>query len=565
VVCPAAQERLLGVWDDARRVAMRDAFTASTLPYAVDAWNRTEERLDAHAERWSERYDALCQRLGGGEQSRSLDATMACLRQRREELGALVELLADGDEATIAKATEAAADLTPVDVCEEQGAEAAQMALPAAADQPEVDEIRLVLARAEAAYKTGMVGRGMEHARQAHERAQALGYLPLEVEALYFRGKLEVIDGQLAAAEQDLADAALRAVEARYDRIAVRAATTQAFVVGYQQGRPDEGMKWLRHATAALERLGNDRLLDAELRITRASILTSQGRFEPALVDFRAGLLERQEVLGDGHPTVAASYNNLGSVLVEVGRLDEALEALEHARRIWEHAYGPRHPVLGTALTGIGAILEQMGRWPEARERLEQALRVREDAFGPDHFNVAITLDNLGSVLARLGETDRARSVIERSLTLRERTLGPRHPHIGSSLVNLGLVAELEGKLDEACDYEERAIELWEETLGAEHPYLTVPLTILGRAELARGNPERARQLLERALAIGEEVDKPSERAETRLALARALWEQDPAQARILAERARADVQGPSAGKVALRGQIDRWLADHPS
>lgn len=564
LVCPSASERLRGVWDDERRVAMRDAFTASERPYAVDAFTRTAERLDAHAAHWSERYAAVCEQLDGAGASVELDMEMACLRERREELGALVELLARADEKAVAKATQAAAELESVETCEARGAEEAQLASPPASQRDEVEEIRLVLARAEAAYKAGLIGLGKERAHEARERAAALGYLPVQVEALYRAGQLEGLDGQLDQAAGYLADAALRAVEARHDRIAVRAATMQAFVVGYQQGRHEEGLTWLRHATAALGRMGADPLLDAELRVTRAAILTAQGSYEPALADFRAGLRQREEALGADHPIVASSFNNLGSVLVELGRYEDALEALEKARGIWERAYGPRHPVVGTAENGIGAVLEQMGRWDEARERLELALQIREEAFGPDHVNVAITLDNLGSVLTRLGDYPRARTAIERSLDLRTKTLGPRHPHVGSSLVNLGLVAEREGRLDEAAQHDRGAIELWEELLGPEHPYLGFPLTGLGRVMHAQGNDDEARDLLERALSIREAVGKPLELAETRIALAEVLWATEPARARELAERARSEALGDALGRVSLRDEIDAWLADHP-
>jgi len=131
--------------------------------------------------------------------------------------------------------------------------------------------------------------------------------------------------------------------------------------------------------------------------------------------------------------------------------------------------------------------------------------------------------------------------------------------------VNLGWVAELEGRLDEACEHHRRAIALWEEVLGPEHPYLGHPLTSLGRAELRRAHPKVAQEVLTRALRIREAAAKPVELAETRLALAGALWSDDPARARALAERAAADVQAAVHAPAALRTELDRWLADHPA
>jgi tetratricopeptide (TPR) repeat protein/predicted Ser/Thr protein kinase len=563
--CPAGEERLSGVWDEERQVALRDAFAASELPYALDAWARTQERLDRHAASWSERYGALCAEMSDAGASPALDREMACLRSRREELRALVELLAEGDPEVVAKATQAAATLAPVGTCHSEGVEAAAMASPRPEQQAAVDEIRLTLARAEAAFKAGTLDVGIEHARAALATARALGYVPVEVEALHRLGMLQALAGQLDEAVRNLGDAALRGVEVRHDRIAAQAAIGTAFVVGYQQGHAEEGLVWIRHATAALERLPPDPLLDAELRVTRAAVLSAQGRFEDALPEFRRGLEQREQGLGNDHPLVASSYNNLGSALAELGRYDEALPALERAEAIWERGYGPRHPVVATAINGIGVVLEQVGRYDEARRRLEQALALREAAFGRDHVNVALTLDNLGSVLAHLGAYDEARRASERALELRAKHLGVRHPHYASSLVNLGWVAEMQGRLDEACDHHRRAIEIWEEALGPDHPYLGHPLTSLGRAELLRGHPEVAVEVLGRALRIREAAPKPIELAETRLALARALWPDDPARARDLAEKASGDVQAAVHGPDAIRLEIVRWLAEHPA
>jgi serine/threonine protein kinase/tetratricopeptide (TPR) repeat protein len=565
MACPSAEERLRGVWDEDQRVAVREAFVASDLPYATDTWTRTQERLDRHAASWSERYQALCIEMGDAGASAALDLEMACLRGRREELRALVELLAQGDSKVVAKATQAAAELTPVTSCRSEGVEAAAMASPRPDQQAAVDEIRLTLARAEAAFKAGTLDVGIEHAAAALASARTLGYAPVEVEALYRLGTLQALSGQLDEAVRSLGDAALRGVEVRHDRIAARAATMIAFVVGYQQGRPDEGLVWIRHAAAALERLEPDPVLDADLRVTRAAVLSAQGHFEEALPEFRAGLEQRLQALGEDHPLVASSYNNLGSTLVELGRYDEALQALGQAEAIWQRSYGPRHPVVATAINGIGVVLEQMGRYEEARQRFEEALVVREAVFGSDHVNVAVTLDNLGSVLAHLGEHEEARAASQRALDLRATHLGVRHPHYASSLVNLGLVAEKQGRLDEAADYHHRAIEIWEEALGPEHPYLGHPLTSLGRTELLRGRPKLAQELLTRAQRIREAANKPGELAETRLALAQSLWLDDPARARSLAQRAATDIQAAVHGPDALRVEIERWLVEHPA
>jgi uncharacterized protein HemY len=52
----------------------------------------------------------------------------------------------------------------------------------------------------------------------------------------------------------------------------------------------------------------------------------------------------RQKLLGDEHPDVATSFNNLGSLRFSQGRYQEAATYLERALALIERLLGPDHP-----------------------------------------------------------------------------------------------------------------------------------------------------------------------------------------------------------------------------
>ena len=83
---------------------------------------------------------------------------------------------------------------------------------------------------------------------------------------------------------------------------------------------------------------------------------------------------------------------------------------------------------------------------------------------------------------------------------------------------------------------------IWERELGLDDRNLAYALTGIGITYLAEDDPSSALAPLERAYKIREahEVD-PAQRADTRFALARSLWEanRDRVRARTLAEQAR--------------------------
>ncbi len=97
-------------------------------------------------------------------------------------------------------------------------------------------------------------------------------------------------------------------------------------------------------------------------------------------------------------------------------------------------------------------------------------------------------------------------------------------------------------------------------SLGAEHLHLSYPLHGLGEVALARGRAGVAVERFERSLLLREANGAgPSDRAEIRFALARALWAgAERSRARAGAEQALAEYR--EAGRDELAAELDAWL-----
>jgi tRNA A-37 threonylcarbamoyl transferase component Bud32 len=140
-----------------------------------------------------------------------------------------------------------------------------------------------------------------------------------------------------------------------------------------------------------------------------------------------------------------------------------------------------------------------------------------------------------------------------------ERVLGSEHPRVALVSNNEGEVLNLLGRYLEAEVAYERAVKLDRQS-GVETDVLAWALTGLGRARLGQKRPGSAVAPLEEALGI--RVAKhapPAQLAETRFALARALWSRDADKPRALAlgESARGDL----GGDAKAAAEIDAWLA----
>jgi tetratricopeptide (TPR) repeat protein len=214
-------------------------------------------------------------------------------------------------------------------------------------------------------------------------------------------------------------------------------------------------------------------------------------------------------------------------------------------------------------LNDLGCVYDLQGQKDAQLRVQEEGLALKEKALGRDHPDVGVSEGNVSIALAGLGRNQEALTHIDRSIAILEAGLGAGHPDLATQLSNRGEILNNLGRYREARQSFERARVIWERELGLDDRNLGYALTGIGLSYLAEGTSTSALVPLERAFKIREaqETD-PSHRAETRFALARALWEsgRDRGRARTLAEQARETFRKADAkGRVA---EVDGWLQE---
>ena len=301
-----------------------------------------------------------------------------------------------------------------------------------------------------------------------------------------------------------------------------------------------------------------------------AEALALVGWLEGAVLDYPAA----EHSLEDAFRTAEAARHDeiraevatgLVASFARLSRPDDAERWARESEAILERI-GPGHErLLAWLLTDRSFIRCRLGDFAGAVRLDEQALALKEKVLGTDHPDVAISLSNLGAALNALGEYGRALRTDDRALAIYRRAYGETHPWVGECLSNRGETLNALGRYDEARVDFQGALTRWEAALGPDHLYLSYALTGLGETELDTGQPKAAALNLERALRIREhqELD-PIQVAETRFALARALWQAggDRSRARTLATQARAAYATQPLFAPKLR-PIDDWLATH--
>ena len=168
----------------------------------------------------------------------------------------------------------------------------------------------------------------------------------------------------------------------------------------------------------------------------------------------------REKALGEDHPDVATSLNNLAGLLEAQGKLDEAEPMYRRALAIDEKALGEDHPDVATSLNNLAYLLQSQHKLDEAEPMHRRALAIKEKALGEDHPEVATLLNNLANLLESQHKLDEAEPMHRRALAIREKALGEDHPEVAASPNSFANVLQSQLKLDEAEPMPRRRIDI---------------------------------------------------------------------------------------------------------
>ena len=185
------------------------------------------------------------------------------------------------------------------------------------------------------------------------------------------------------------------------------------------------------------------------------------GDYHRAIEFFEQALAIRREHLGNSHPDVATSLNNLASLYQDQGRYREAEPLLLRALEIRETALGESHPDVAASLNNLASLYQDQGRYREAEPLLLRALEIRETALGENHPDVAASLNNLASLYQDQGRYEEAESIYQEALTI-ARAIGDLDS-AASTLSNLGNIHFASREYLEAIRFYEQELALYRE------------------------------------------------------------------------------------------------------
>jgi eukaryotic-like serine/threonine-protein kinase len=567
--CAADESALAGVWDDAQRDALSQAFAKSDLPYASDTARFVSGRLDAWGQRFIDAHREACEatHVAHTQPESLLELRRLCLARQRKDLAAVTRLLVEGQAETIEHADRMVASLPAPDACGD--AEALGRLAPPADPHTAaaVDAVLDELSEVRALRHAGRYREGLSRAERAQASAEQTGYGPLLAEALLELGDLQNRVDQPAQADETLHAAARAATLARHDEVLAGAWLTLAWNLGMGQSHHDEGLRWAAYAEAVIDRMGRPDGPRAELLCTQGSLRWAKGELELAL-ERQLACLELRERTMPGDPLVANAQSYVGNTQIQLGRYEAGAAAFQRGLEVATAALGPMHPLVSSMHNGLGVAHYHRNRLADAELEFQRAYDIDVEVLGPEHPDLLYSLGNIAGCRRDRGEYAAALAAMRRVEALVHASFPPEHREVGLTAHNVAELLALQGQHEAALAEYEHALAVRTKVHGPDDPYVANTLT--GRAELllTLSRAAEARADLERALAIREGANDPQRHdyGRTRFALARALWQTggDRTRARQLAEAARGDLaEADSPLARGRRAALAAWLAEH--
>ncbi|MEH2113861.1 tetratricopeptide repeat protein [Nostoc sp.] len=273
------------------------------------------------------------------------------------------------------------------------------------------------------------------------------------------------------------------------------------------QGLYNQALPWYKQCLEVTKKcLGEEHPFVAESLNNLAALYVSQGRYSEAEPLFIQALALRRQLLEEEHPDIAESLNNLALLYYSQGRYNEAeplyIQALALRRQLLEE----EHPSVALNLNNLALLYYSQGRYSEAEPLYTQALALYRNLLGEEHPSVALNLNNLALLYYSQGRYSEAEPLLIQALVLRCKLLGEEHPSVATSINNLAYLYQAQGRYSEAEPLYIQALALWRQLLGEEHPDVATSLNNLALLYDSQGRYSKAEPLYIQALALWRQL-----------------------------------------------------------
>ena len=411
-VCSGAADELTGVWSPEQRSAVDQAIRATGVAYADRAAAVSVQYLDDHAAHWISAHTSACTSHQRGHLSPLLfDRRMACLRQRRSELGATAAVLAQTTRDTAAQAVDTARGLPAIALCEDDERLLAAVAPP---EDPQVaaavEATRADLARLQALERSGRHAEALAAVLPMTAEADKLEFLPLRAEVHLLAGKLQMYLAR-PEAKATLEQALEWALAAHVDEIAAEALALTVFDLAFVEHRPDDAVVLLPAAWGMIHRIKDPPQLVALLHNNAAIAWEALGDRRRAITSYEQALALLVAHAPED-PLRWGIVNNLAGSLSSLGEFERATTSVREALPALEREFDPCYVLAAVLRSTLATSEASAGRIADGVADFETAIA----CLGPEYPAYEVNVrGELGELYLRQGDDRHAQEQVTRA------------------------------------------------------------------------------------------------------------------------------------------------------
>ena len=169
---------------------------------------------------------------------------------------------------------------------------------------------------------------------------------------------------------------------------------------------------------------------------------------------------------------------------------------------LYKKSLGDEHPDVATSLNNLAVLYWVQGDYVAAKPLYQESLALRKKLLGEEHSDVATSLNNLAELYRMQGDYSTAEPLYQKSLALRKKLLGDEHPDVATSLNNLAELYRMQGDYSTAEPLYQKSLALRKKLLGDEHPDVAISLNNMAVFYQVQGDYAAVEPLLKKSLAI---------------------------------------------------------------
>jgi tetratricopeptide (TPR) repeat protein len=191
------------------------------------------------------------------------------------------------------------------------------------------------------------------------------------------------------------------------------------------------------------------------------------GQYQQAGPLYKESMTVLAQKLGQDHPEMAISWQQIGEFQETMGEYDKAVSLYKKALPNLEKKRGTEHPALAGILRKLAALCAELELEAEAVVLYERLVRIQEKILRPTHPQLVISLNNLAEAYRLQGRYGEAEACYLKTLKINEEVHGAEHPSVAAILQELAKLCTSQRKSEEARQYQERASAIFQKSVEA--------------------------------------------------------------------------------------------------